>query len=56
MSQYSPKMKNPKKITIAECLEAMKTLKGHKPTSSIQKHIQLEEPQKRFLWCVVNKY
>jgi hypothetical protein len=54
--QFSPIMKDRKQITIQECLEVMETIKGHKPTSNISKKLELHETQKRFLWCVVNKY
>jgi len=51
--QFSPVVKNSKTITIAECINAIKAIKQDKPSSE---YIKLKESQKRFLWCVVNKY
>lgn len=45
--QFSPVLRNKKSITIKECAEAMKSLKG-KSISEFPKDIDLLEPQKMF--------
>jgi hypothetical protein len=51
--QFSPILKEKKTITIEECIKDIKLLSGNKLSNTIS---QLSEPQKRFLWCIANKY
>jgi len=44
------------KISIEECVKLMKQIKNIQSKDSDMIKTLLKTPQKRFLWCVVNKY